>query len=199
MIAAVVLAAGASSRYGEHKLLLPVQGKPLIRRTVEQALASRADEVVVVLGREAETVRRALDELPVRCVLNPHYREGMSTSVRAGIEALGPAVEAALIALGDQPTAGPEIADRLIESYRSTGKPIVVPSYRGERANPVLFAAWLFPEILEVQGDQGAREVIAQDPERVAVVSFAFSAPRDVDTAEDYEALLQRLASPVDS
>ncbi len=199
MIAAVVLAAGASSRYGEHKLLLPVQEQPLIRRTVEQVLASRVEEVVVVLGREAEGVQRALEDLPVRCVVNPDYREGMSTSVRAGIEALGPEMEAALIVLGDQPSVGPAILDRLVESYHSAGKPIVVPSYRGEVGNPVLFAASLFPEIRGIQGDQGAREVIARDPGRVAVVPFAFPAPRDVDTAEDYQALLRQLRAPVES
>ncbi len=192
MIAAVVLAAGASRRYGEHKLLLPLQGKPLIRRTVEQLLASQVDEVVVVLGREAEAVRRALDELPARCVVNPDFQEGMSTSLRAGIEALGLEVEAALIVLADQPSVGPAILDRLIESYQSTGKSIVVPSYQGERGNPVLFAASLFAEISQVQGDQGARALISRESERVAVVPFAFPAPRDVDTAEDYEALLQQ-------
>lgn len=192
MIAAVVLAAGASRRYGAHKLLLPVQGQPLIRRTVEQVLASRVEGVVVVLGRDAEAVRQALAGLPVRCVVNPDYREGMSSSLRAGIEALGPEVEAALIVLGDQPSVGPEIVDRLIESYRNAGKPIVVPSYHGVRGNPVLFAASLFPEIREVQGDQGAREVISRDPGRVLEVAFALPAPRDVDTPEDYEALLRQ-------
>src|SRR5262245_35993146 len=104
MIAVIVLAAGASTRMGRQKLTLPMgDGKPLVRAAVEQVLAADPEDVVVVLGREADAVASALAGLPVRTVMNPRYAEGQSTSLRAGVEALGPGVEAAIVALGDQP------------------------------------------------------------------------------------------------
>lgn len=196
MIAAVVLAAGAASRFGAQKLLIPLGGKPLIRWTVEQVLASQVEEVVVVLGREAEAVREALQGLPIRFLVNPRYPEGMSSSLQAGVASLDPAVEAALIVLGDQPEIPAAIINRLIETYRALRKPIVVPVYEGVRGNPVLFDASLFPELMTAAGDQGGREVIARAPERVASVPFPFPMPRDVDTPEDYQALLREFPPP---
>jgi molybdenum cofactor cytidylyltransferase len=190
MIAAIVLAAGASSRFGDHKLLAPVGGKPLVRRSVEAMLRSQIDTVLVVLGRDAEAVRECLVDLPVGFVVNTDYRDGMSTSLIAGVGALGPDAQAVLIALGDQPLPSPAIVDRLLETYHATGAPIVTPVYRDGRGNPVLFAASVFPEILAVRGDEGARAVIARDPSRLASVHFPFAAPPDVDTPEDYQALL---------
>src|SRR5439155_2780177 len=103
MIAALVLAAGTSSRMGRQKLLLPMEGgRPLIRLSVERVVAAGLDDVVVVLGRDAEAVAAALAGLPARTVVNPDYAEGQSTSLRAGLAALGPATEAVVVALGDQ-------------------------------------------------------------------------------------------------
>ena len=194
MIGVIVLAAGASSRFGGHKLLAPLGGEPLVRRTVERVLASAADPVVVVLGRDPERVRDTLGDLPIRTVVNPRYAEGMSTSLGAGIRALDSSAEAAIIVLGDQPGIAPEVIDRLISTHRDTGKPIVLPSYRGERGHPVLFAASLFTEIGAIRGDRGAREVIDRDPERVAEVAFDLLLPRDVDTPEDLRALEREFA-----
>jgi len=196
VIAAVILAAGSASRFGEQKLLLPLGGKPLIRWTVENVLASQIEDVIVVLGKEAEAVREALEGLPVRFLVNPRYPEGMSSSLQAGVSSLGPAVEAALIVLGDQPQITAAIINQIIETYRRVRKPIIVPVYEGVRGNPVLFAASLFPELEAVRGNQGAREVVAKDPGRVASVPFPFPMPRDVDTRDDYEALLRQLTLP---
>ena len=193
MIAAIVLAAGASSRFGEQKLLMPLDGKAIVRRTVENVLASRVQHVVVVLGWDADAVRDALTGLNVQCVVNSGYRDGMSTSLRVGVDAV-PAAEAVLVVLGDQPGVTPAILDRLVATYRDSRKPIVVPVYaQGGRGNPVLFDASLIPELRAVTGDQGAREVIARDPARVAVVTFPMPTPPDVDSRADYEALLRRL------
>ena len=195
MIAAVVLAAGAASRFGEQKLLMPLGGKAIVRLTVERTLASQVEHALVVLGRDADAVREALAGLPVRCVVNPRYRDGMSTSLHAGLGALPPTAEAALVVLGDQPGVTPAILDRLIATYRQSQKPIVVPVYeQGTRGNPVLFDASLFPELRAVGGDQGARDVIARDAERIAAVMFPFPMPRDVDSPVDYAALRGRLA-----
>src|SRR5262245_58678335 len=190
MIAAVVLAAGTSSRMGRQKLLLPIrEGRPLIRLSVERVLAGALDEVVVVLGRDAEAVAAALTGLPVRTAINPRYAEGQSTSLRAGVEALAPGTEAVVMALGDQPLPDPELIGRLITAFRESRRPIVVPRYRDGRGNPVLFAAALVDELRAVSGDQGGRSVIAADPGRVAEVVVDASMPADIDTWADYESL----------
>lgn len=193
MIAGIVLAAGTASRMGPQKLLLPVGGQSLIRLSLEQILAAPLDDVVVVLGREAEAVGATLAGLPIRTVVNPDFAAGLSTSLRAGIEAQPAGIEAVIVALGDQPIPDPSVVGRLIAAHRASGKPIAVPSYRGERGHPVLFAASVFPELRRVVGDQGAREVIARDPERVAVVPVDLPRPLDVDTWEDYRALLDQV------
>ena len=189
MIAGVVLAAGASTRFGGQKLLAPLDGTPVVRWSVEALLAADLAEVVVVLGRDAVEVRAAVVGLPVRCVVNPAYGEGMSTSLRAGIGALGSVVRAAVVALGDQPRVGPAVVRALCDAYRHTRQPLVVPSYAGARGNPVLVDRSLFGELLAVTGDEGARGVIARDPARVHRVEFPFAMPLDVDTHVDLERL----------
>lgn len=189
MIAAIVLAAGASTRMGRQKLTLPMRdGRPLIRLAVEQVLAAGLDDVVVVTGRDAEAVALALAPLPVRTVVNPRYAEGQSTSLGAGLDALRPGTDAAVVALGDQPLPNPDIIRRLVAAFRTTGRPIVVPVYRDGRGNPVLFATVLFGELRAVTGDRGGREVIGRDPTRVAEVPIDLPMPADIDTLQDYEA-----------
>lgn len=189
MIAVIVLAAGASTRMGRQKLTLPLaDGRPLVRAAVEQVLAADLDDVVVVLGREAEAVASALRGLPIRTVVNPRYAEGQSTSLRAGLDALAQDTEAAVVALGDQPLPDPRLLRQLVEAFRASGRPIVAPLYRDGRGNPVLFAASLFDELRGVQGDRGGRPVIARDPQRVAEVPVDARMPADIDTPEDYEA-----------
>ena len=189
MITAVVLAAGTASRFGSQKLLAPFGGATLVRRTVENVLASQVSETVVVLGRDGEEVRGALAGLPVRFVTNPDFRSGLSSSLRAGVEAIAPSSLAAVIVLGDQPGVTAAIIDQLIEEGRRSGRPIVVPEYAGIRGNPVMFDATIFAELRGIEGDQGARGVIARDPARVATVSFPFEMPADVDTPDDYDHL----------
>lgn len=197
MTAAVVLAAGAARRYGRQKLLAPLAGRPVVRWVVECALASGVDSVVVVLGREGERVRGALEGLPVRFAPNPDYARGMSTTLRAGIRALPDEALAAVILLGDQPTVAPDAVRALLDAWRRTPFPIVLPSYGGAPGHPVLFDAVLFPELLMVRGDQGGREVVARDPARVLRVELPFSPPPDIDTPADRDALERRLARGV--
>ena len=190
VIAAIVLAAGASTRMGRQKLTLPMaDGRPLVRVAVEQVLAAGVDDTVVVLGGDAEAVALALAPLPVRTVVNPRYAEGQSTSLRAGLDALRPGTDAALVALGDQPLPDPDVIRRLVGAFRTSGRPIAAPVYRDGRGNPVLFAAALFGELRAVTGDRGGREVIARDPGRVVEVSVDTPMPADIDTPEDYEAV----------
>ncbi len=188
MIAAIVLAAGASTRMGRQKLTLPMaDGRALVRLAVEQVLAAGLDETVVVLGGDAEAVSAVLAGLPVRTVANPRYAEGQSTSLRAGLDALRPGTEAVVIALGDQPLPDPGVVRRLVAAFRETGRPIVVPVYRDGRGNPVLFGSALLDELRAVTGDQGGRGVIAGDPDRVAEVPVDAPMPTDIDTPQDYE------------
>ncbi|HKZ08833.1 MAG TPA: nucleotidyltransferase family protein [Methylomirabilota bacterium] len=189
MIAGVVLAAGLSRRMGRPKLLLPLDGRPLIRRTVEALAAAGLAELVVVVPPESDAIRAALDGLPVRFAVNPAPEAGQAGSVVAGVAALTPATTAALIALGDQPDLPRVVLAGLLERHRAGGAAIVAPRYREGRGNPVLFTAAVFPELLRLTGDQGARAVVVADAARVALVPFDLPMPRDVDTPDDYESL----------
>jgi molybdenum cofactor cytidylyltransferase len=194
MITALILAAGQSSRMGQHKMLLPLQGKPLLLHAVDHALAVEFDEVIVVVGHHANDVRATLAGHPVRIVENPEYQQGQSTSVRAGIAALDPAAKAVIVLLGDQPLITPAILKSLMQAWQHSGKPIVVPFYGGQRGNPVLFARALFPELLQVTGDQGGREVLQRHAEEIEPVQIDdANAAQDLDTLQEYQALQERL------
>lgn len=189
MIVGVVLAAGASRRFGSQKLLASAGGPPLARRTVETLLGASLDEVVVVVGSEAAAVARSLVGLRVRIVTNPAFADGMSTTLRVGLDALPRGCRAALIALADQPgAAAVRVVEALLERYRISPAPIVAPLYRGAvRGNPVLFDSSVFDELRAVTGDEGGRSVIARDPSRVVLVETNEEVPRDVDTPEDLD------------
>ncbi len=199
MIAAIILAAGQSSRMGQHKLLLPLLGKPLFLHTVDHASAAGVDDVLVVVGYRAEALRALLMDRPVRVIENPDYVQGQSTSLRAGIAALSPQTEAAMILLADQPLVNPAILQQLIHAWHATGRPIVAPVYHGQRGNPVLFARSLFAELLAVTGDQGGREILQRHAQEIELVPIADSdAAQDLDTWQEYQALLKRLEQPAE-
>lgn len=189
MIAGIVLAAGLSRRMGQAKLLLDWGGRPVIRRSVEGVASSGLDDLLVVVGPAYSDLEAALGGLTVRFVLNPHPEAGQAGSVVAGIRALVPGTVAALVVLGDQPTVPREVIPALLREFRDGGRPIAAPRYRGVRGNPVLFAASIFPELVALAGDQGARPVVERDPARVTLVDFDLPMPRDLDTPEDYERL----------
>ena len=203
-IAALILAAGSSSRMGagRHKLLLPLGDRPVLAHTIEATLASQARPIVVVLGHQIAQVRDQispyLDHPDVFSIENTDYLQGMSTSLRAGIQALidrestaGPSAHSlvgVLIVLGDQPLMTARILDTLIASKHTTGKRILIPFYNGERGNPVLFDASLFPELLEITGDGGARSVIERHRSEMARIELGASmASYDVDTWDAYQ------------
>jgi len=188
MIAAVVLAAGLARRMGRQKLLLQLQGKPVVRWSVEH-VAGHAEDVVVVTGPDDTALRQALDGLAVRYAVNPRPQDGQGTSIAAGVAALKPWTTAALIALGDQPRMPAAVVPALLDAFRRSGKAIVAPLYQGVQGTPVLFSSEVFAELRALKGDAGARAVVKEDPERVARVAFDFAMPPDVDTPEDYAKL----------
>jgi len=193
MIAGVVLAAGLSRRMGQAKLLMPVGGRAIVRYVVESVLAGGVDSVWVVTGPDVEPIEAALAGLEVQIVVNLAPEEGQASSLRAGIAALPAAVDAVLIALGDQPSLAPSIIPALLAARRTTPKLIVAPRYRDGQGNPVLFKREIFPELLRLTGDQGARPIIQKEPTRVEWVELDLPMPPDVDTLDDYEKIRANL------
>ena len=193
MIAAVVLAAGLSRRMGQAKLLMPVGGRAIVRYVVESVLAGGVDLVWVVTGPDVEPIEAALAGLEAQIAVNPAPEEGQASSLRAGIAALPASVDAVLIALGDQPSLAPSIIPALLAARRTSPKLIVAPRYRDGQGNPVLFKREIFPELLRLTGDQGARPIIQKEPARVEWVELDLPMPPDVDTLDDYEKIRANL------
>jgi molybdenum cofactor cytidylyltransferase len=190
-IVAIILAAGRSTRMGgPNKLLAELDGKKLVRIATEQALASKASDVVVVTGHQAELVEQALAGLKVRFVRNPDFAGGLASSVKAGIAAVPPTADGAVICLGDMPLIDANLIDRLIESFApDRGNLIVVPVADGRRGNPVLWSRRFFNELMTLDGDIGARHLIAKHGEAVAEVPVeGESAFLDIDTPQALEA-----------
>ena len=197
-IAAVVLAAGLSSRMGSNKLLAPVRGKPMVRHAVETALASAASPVIVVTGNGGAEVRHALAPYSPLFVDNPDFSKGLSTSLKSGLSAVPNDCDGALILLGDMPDVSTGLLDKLIAAFDpSEDRAVCVATRHGRRGNPVLWARRFFPEILALEGDIGARHLIAQYGELVCEVEAADDGPlTDIDTPE---ALAAHQAIPASS
>ena len=187
--AGILLAAGASTRYGQPKQLLEWQGEALVRRAARIALEGGLSPVVVVTGAHAEQVRQALAGLEVSVVENPAWQEGQAASLRAGLSKLPASVGAAVFLLADQPLITPTLVRGLLAVHRSSFSAIVAPLIDGQRGNPVLFDRVTFPDLLTLQGDQGGRALFSRYP--VAWLPWHDTGPlRDVDTPADYRALL---------
>jgi molybdenum cofactor cytidylyltransferase len=196
-IAVLILAAGQSRRMGKtNKLLVPVDGKPLLRHTVEAALGSKASETLVVTGHEREAVEALLEGTPVRTIHNPDYAAGLSTSLKAGIAALPSGTDAAIVCLGDMPEIDSQLIDSLIDAFDpAEGRAIVVPTHNGKRGNPVLWSSAFFPAMAALEGDVGARHLIGQHQEAVVEVAMESGASLvDIDTPEALDAYLARPA-----
>ena len=184
MISAVVLAAGASTRMGGHKLLLPLADEPLITRVVRQVSDAGFDDVLVVVGFEYEAVLEAIADLGVRHAVNPDYATGMGSSFRTAVNAL-PDSEAVMFALADQPLLTGADYRRLLDAWRSKREGIVRVSYGDVTAPPHLFARQYFPELAALE--HGARPVLKRHADSTTVLQFAPELLLDVDTPEDYE------------
>ena len=187
-VAAVILAAGASSRFGSPKQLAFWQNSTFLETVVDTALAAPANPVIVVLGANADACRRKLgNRRQVTLVINENWAEGQSTSMKAGLKAVPDSAEAALFLLVDQPLIQPETIAKLVERYQQTQTPLVWPEFEGKRGNPVLFSRSLFAQMMRVKGDTGARPVLMKyksQAERVSVldegVLLDFDKPEDM-------------------
>jgi molybdenum cofactor cytidylyltransferase len=192
MISGVVLAAGASSRMGEHKLLLPLGGEPLVRRVAREVVDAGFDDVLVVAGHDHERVIAALEGLPVRHVINPDYATGMGSSFRTAVATLGES-DAAMFALADQPLVTSADYRRLLDAHHAAPGGIVSVRYGDVMAPPHLFARRFFPELAVLE--HGARPVLLRHAADTVILHFPPERLLDVDTPADYErakALLDR-------
>jgi molybdenum cofactor cytidylyltransferase len=186
-VAAIILAAGRSTRMGgPNKLLAELGGKTLVRIVAEQVLASKAQGVIVVTGHQAEQVEKALQGLKVKFVRNPDFAEGLASSVKAGVAVVPENADGAVICLGDMPLISAHLIDRLIEAFApDRGHLIAVPVSDGRRGNPVLWSRRFFNELMTLDGDIGARHLIARHSEAVAEVPVeGFGAFLDIDTPQ---------------
>src|SRR6202043_586152 len=191
-IAAIVLAAGRSTRMGgSNKLIAEIGGKPLVRIAAEQALGSRARPVLVVTGHQRERVEAALAGLPIKFVHNPHFADGLGTSLKAGIAALPAEADGVIVCLGDMPQVDAALINRLIGAFDpANGALVVLPTIDGKRGNPVVWSRRFFSDLMAVEGDVGARYLIRRYPEAVAEVPLTGKAAlTDIDTPEALEAV----------
>jgi molybdenum cofactor cytidylyltransferase len=197
LVSAIVLAAGSSRRMaGRHKMVLDVGGEPMIRRTVSTVLAIDPAETIVVTGFAVLSVEAALAGLPVRFVHNRAHEEGQPTSVSTGVKALERFCHAVMVIPGDQPLLKPAHLLELIEAFRTAPGEcsIIVPFHRGNRGNPILFAAHHVPEVVGGGLNIGCRHLIETNGDKVARIDVASDAYTvDCDTPADYDAVVARL------
>lgn len=192
-IGILVLAAGGSTRMGRPKQLLTIDGRTLVRRATETALAARAP-VVVVTGADAERVSAEVGELPVQIVENRDWPLGMGSSLRLGVRTLTeshPNLDALIVTVCDQVDISPDTLDRLLIAHRETGKGLCAASFHDTVGPPVLFGRTYFEELLQVPDVHGAKQLLMRHPDDLARVPCP-EAARDLDTWEDYERLTGR-------
>jgi molybdenum cofactor cytidylyltransferase len=187
-VAAILLAAGRGTRFGEEpKLLAKVGGKALVRHAAEAAVHSTAGPVIVVTGHRAEAVQAELKGLAIQVVHNPLFADGLSTSLKAGFSVLPPEARAAIVLLGDMPFVRPELIDALVASWHDMGEPTaLVPVLNGQRGNPVVLSRALQATIAELSGDIGAGAVLRGRSDVLEWPTEDSAIIQDIDTREEF-------------
>ena len=187
-ISGLVLGAGASSRFGQPKQLLPFRGTTLLGWVISQAERARElGEVIVVLGRASDEIRERVEFGDAKVVDNPVFTQGCSSSYRAGIGAIDQRADAVMIILGDQPGVTPEIIDGVAEKWREGDKQIVLASYQGRLGHPMLFAKPMFDKLIGLHGDKAAWKLVDANPNLLCEAPFDRPFPEDIDTVEDFK------------
>jgi molybdenum cofactor cytidylyltransferase len=194
-LSGVILAAGASTRMGRPKQLLPLAGQPILQHVLEAAASSCLHEIILVLGYQAQDIEAALQPPSVpalRVVVNPNYTFGQSTSLRCGLHATDPRAAAAVVLLGDQPHVTGALIDRLAAAFATAAVPVARPVYTDRHGNrlpghPVFLARRIWPEVEQLHGDQGARALLSAHPDWVLEIPLEGDRPADIDTWEDYQ------------
>jgi len=194
MIAGLILAAGESSRMGQDKALLTYHGHTFLESIIQTLRAAGLERLVVVLGYHAEEIQRALDLQAVQVVINQNYRQGQTSSLQAGLRALTKdAPEAVVLCLVDHPAVSAEVVKRLLDNFRASGAPVVIPTFQGQRGHPVLIAGALFEELLDCSPAEGANTVIRKYREATRYVEVEDRGILlDVDDPETYRCLESR-------
>jgi len=192
-ITGIILAAGLSRRMGTVKSLLPFGDTLLLDRVIENAYQSELANLVVVLGYEAEGIREKINFQESQIIINPDYKMGQSSSLRAGLGAVPDDSNGAMFLLGDQPFVGKKIINDLIRAFEERPSNLIIPTCLGKRGNPVLAHRAIFQIIQEITGDTGARVLFHSLKEQIREVEVSDPGIHlDVDTIEDYQQLLQR-------
>ena len=187
-ISAILLGAGESKRMGANKLLLPWGKKTVLTHCADALIQSMVKEVIVVLGDRTKILKNQLRGRKVKVIMNPHYRRGMSTSIRKGIRAIDPNSHGILIALGDMPFLGSRTVNSLIRTFSQGKGTIVVPSFRGRKGHPVIFHRRYKKELLQLKEDVGGKSIIERHPEEVRLVQIRSEGViKDIDTWKDYK------------
>ncbi len=171
MVSAILLAAGEAKRMGELKQLMPLGNTTMVEQTIDNLLGSGVSEVIVVLGHKAEEVRKRIVSRPVKMAVNPTYRQGMGTSIAAGLKFVDSRAQAVMLTLADQPFINSQTINRLIEEFESHNKGIAIPTYKGRRGHPLIFSIKYKTQLSRLKGDIGGREIIKRHPEDVLEVA----------------------------
>lgn len=189
MISAILLAAGESKRMGELKQLMPFgQNTTIVEQAIDNLLSAAVSEVIVVVGYRAEEVIKSIVGKPVKIAINPNYRQGMSTSIIAGLNLVDSRAQAAMLTLGDQPLINSQTINRLIEEFHNHDRGIAIPTYQGRRGHPIIFAIKYKEKLLELKGDIGGRQIVKDHPDDILEVAVnAGGIITDIDTISDYQ------------
>ena len=170
-VSAILLAAGESKRMGKLKQIMPLGGSTMVEQTIDNLLASRVNEVIVVLGHKAEEVTKRIAGRPVKIAVIPIYSQGMGTSIAAGMKLVDSQAQAVILALGDQPFVDSQTIDRLVEEFQAHDKGIAIPVYRGRRGHPIIFSIKYKAQLSGLTSDIGGREIIEEHPDDVLEVA----------------------------
>jgi len=200
--AGIILAGGSSTRFGRPKQLLKLKGKYLLDHVLSAALGSELNHIVLVLGHDHQNILQALEtrttQERLQVVINHRYLEGQSRSLQAGLQKIRQAFPAVMFLLGDQPLLNSNTIDHLLDRFRHSGKDICVPVCEGKRRNPTIFNRVLYDQLMAIEGDIGARDIIRANPERVLYLELddplCFF---DIDSQKDFEKLQSLLESSI--